>query len=103
MVEQEVWQKFEAFCCENGMMFDGMKNINFRDCRRDWKLQQYGNSRPLEPRNSKVLRFLAVGSYDNTIHILFLVVHAYAFKVGLLGDAMVSNGLIVKCGSLDDA
>jgi pentatricopeptide repeat protein len=33
-------------------------------------------------------------------------VHAYAFKVGLLGDAMVSNGLTdtyAKCGSLDDA
>jgi pentatricopeptide repeat protein len=33
-------------------------------------------------------------------------VHAYAFKAGLLGDAMVSNGLIdtyAKCGSLDDA
>ncbi|KAG0526669.1 hypothetical protein BDA96_06G165500 [Sorghum bicolor] len=33
-------------------------------------------------------------------------VHAYAFKVGLVGDAMLSNGLIdtyAKCGSLDDA
>ncbi|CAO2043037.1 unnamed protein product [Urochloa humidicola] len=33
-------------------------------------------------------------------------VHAYAFKVGLVGDAMMSNGLIdtyAKCGSLDDA
>ncbi|KAK3144233.1 hypothetical protein QOZ80_4AG0310360 [Eleusine coracana subsp. coracana] len=33
-------------------------------------------------------------------------VHAYAFKVGLLGDTMLSNGLIdsyAKCGSLDDA
>ncbi|KAJ1271899.1 hypothetical protein BS78_06G161100 [Paspalum vaginatum] len=33
-------------------------------------------------------------------------VHAYAFKVGLVGDIMLSNGLIdtyAKCGSLDDA
>ncbi|XP_062184761.1 pentatricopeptide repeat-containing protein At3g53360, mitochondrial-like [Phragmites australis] len=33
-------------------------------------------------------------------------VHAYAFKVGLVGDTMLNNGLIdtyAKCGSLDDA
>jgi hypothetical protein len=51
------FNQFEPFRRENGLMLDGMKNISFRGCGRDWKLQQYVNTRAYEPGNSKALRY----------------------------------------------
>ncbi|XP_062209143.1 putative pumilio homolog 7, chloroplastic [Phragmites australis] len=50
------FSQFEAFRCDNSMMFDG-KNINFLDRGRERRFQQYVNNRALELGNSKTLRY----------------------------------------------
>jgi hypothetical protein len=51
------FSQFEAFHCDNRLMLDGKKNVNFLDCGRDWKLQHYVNSRAFELGNSRTLRY----------------------------------------------
>ncbi|XP_062213547.1 uncharacterized protein LOC133914461 [Phragmites australis] len=49
--------QFEAFRCENNVIFDGKKNINFLDRGRERRFQQCVSNRALELGNSKTLRY----------------------------------------------
>jgi hypothetical protein len=51
------FSQFEAFHCDNRLMLDRKKNVNFLDCGRDLKLQHYVNSRAFELGNSRTLRY----------------------------------------------
>jgi hypothetical protein len=55
--------QFEAFRCENSLMFDGNKNTNFSERGRERRFQQFSNDRALELGNSRTMR------YENMVRV----------------------------------
>ncbi|KAL6645222.1 hypothetical protein ACP70R_016830 [Stipagrostis hirtigluma subsp. patula] len=51
------FNQFEAYHCENSLVFDGKKSINLLDRGRERRIQQYVNNRSLEAGNPKMLRY----------------------------------------------
>ncbi|RLN42155.1 hypothetical protein C2845_PM01G05890 [Panicum miliaceum] len=49
--------QFEAFRCENNLMFDGKKNMNFLERGRERRFQQFVNNRAPELGNSRTMRY----------------------------------------------
>ncbi|XP_025798154.1 putative pumilio homolog 10 [Panicum hallii] len=55
--------QFEAFRCENSLMFDGKKNMNFLERGRERRFQQFVNNRAPELGNSRTMR------YENMVRV----------------------------------
>ncbi|TKV97722.1 hypothetical protein SEVIR_9G513900v4 [Setaria viridis] len=55
--------QFEAFRCENSLMFDGKKNMNFLERGKERRFQQFANTRALELGNSRTMR------YENMVRV----------------------------------
>ncbi|CAN6296185.1 unnamed protein product [Urochloa humidicola] len=55
--------QFEAFRCENSLMFDGKKNMNFLERGGERRFQQFVSNRALELGNSRTMR------HENTVRV----------------------------------